>query len=86
MHDYAMLQHGDRVLLGVSGGVDSSVLAWVLKSWLAKAPIEYTLKAVYIDNGFWKPEFGGQSPHNESLNLSKSSAVAPEWPPPCGMM
>lgn len=52
MHDYRMLDHGDRVLLAVSGGVDSTVLAWVLKNWLAKAPIEYTLKAVYIDNGF----------------------------------
>lgn len=62
MHDYAMLEDGDRVLLGVSGGVDSSVLALVLKHWLAKAPIKYELKAVFIDNGFWKPESGGKSP------------------------
>lgn len=62
LHDYNMLQQGDRVLLGVSGGVDSSVLAWVLQSWLAKAPISYTLKAVYIDNGFWQEEFGGKPP------------------------
>lgn len=62
MHDYAMLEDGDRVLIGVSGGVDSSVLALVLKNWLAKAPIDYTLKAVYIDNGFWKTDNGGKSP------------------------
>jgi tRNA 2-thiocytidine biosynthesis protein TtcA len=62
MHDYAMLEHNDRVLIGVSGGVDSSVLAWLLQSWLSKAPIEYSLKAVYIDNGFWKPSFGGSAP------------------------
>lgn len=62
MHDYSMLDHGDRVLLGVSGGVDSSVLAWVLKTWIGKAPIEYTLKAVYIDNGFWDQTCGGRSP------------------------
>lgn len=62
MHDYSMLDHGDRVLLAVSGGLDSTVLAWVLKNWRAKAPIEYTLKAVYIDNGFWKLSGGNDSP------------------------
>jgi len=62
MHDYSMLSHGDRVLVAVSGGVDSCVLAWLLQIWLKKAPIEYNLKAVYIDNQFWKPEFGGALP------------------------
>lgn len=68
MHDYTMLKHGDRVLVAVSGGVDSCVLAWILQAWLKKAPIEYYLKAVYIDNQFWKPEFGGASP---AVRISK---------------
>jgi tRNA 2-thiocytidine biosynthesis protein TtcA len=52
MHDYAMLADSDRVLIAVSGGVDSLVLTWLLKHWQLKAPIEYKILAVHIDNGF----------------------------------
>lgn len=52
MHDYAMLADGDRVLVSVSGGVDSSVLAWLLKFWQSKAPISFTIISVHVDNGF----------------------------------
>lgn len=62
MHQHQMLSQGDKVLLGVSGGVDSTILAWLLKVWLKKAPIQYTLVAVYIDNGYWRPDCGGEHP------------------------
>ena len=52
MHTYTMLADSDRVLIAVSGGVDSLVLTWILKHWLHKAPIRYEILAVYIDNGF----------------------------------
>jgi tRNA 2-thiocytidine biosynthesis protein TtcA len=52
MHDYAMLADGDRVLVAVSGGIDSLVLTWILKFWQRKAPIQYEIFALYIDNGF----------------------------------
>jgi tRNA 2-thiocytidine biosynthesis protein TtcA len=52
MHTYTMLADSDRVLIAVSGGVDSLVLTWILKHWLQKAPIRYEISAVYIDNGF----------------------------------
>jgi tRNA 2-thiocytidine biosynthesis protein TtcA len=52
MHSYSMLADSDRVLIAVSGGVDSLVLAWILNHWRNKAPIWYEILAVYIDNGF----------------------------------
>ena len=52
MHDYSMLADGDRVLVAVSGGVDSLVLSWILKFWEQKAPIRYDISAMFVDNGF----------------------------------
>lgn len=51
MHQYRMLDHGDSVLVAVSGGVDSLVLAAILTSWRSKAPIDYSITAVHIDLG-----------------------------------
>jgi len=52
MHAYDMLAEGDRVLIAVSGGVDSLVLLWLLHHWRLKAPIHYDLLAVHLDMGF----------------------------------
>jgi tRNA 2-thiocytidine biosynthesis protein TtcA len=51
-----MLADGDQVMIAVSGGIDSLVLSWVLNHWRQKAPIQYNLLAVHIDNGFEPPE------------------------------
>jgi tRNA 2-thiocytidine biosynthesis protein TtcA len=53
MHDYSMLSNGDRVLVAVSGGVDSLLLAWLLNDWLKKAPVRYGLHMVHIDMDIW---------------------------------
>lgn len=49
MHEYAMLKDGDRVLVAVSGGVDSLVLACLLHFWQRKAPVRYQLVFVHVD-------------------------------------
>ncbi|MDG4476434.1 tRNA lysidine(34) synthetase [Thiovibrio frasassiensis] len=57
MHLYQMLADGDRVMIAVSGGIDSLVLAWLLKEWRHKAPIRYELLAVHLDMGFGGVEY-----------------------------
>nr|WP_320009924.1 ATP-binding protein [uncultured Desulfobulbus sp.] len=49
MHDYSMLADGDRILVAVSGGIDSLVLLAVLHLWQKKAPIKYTLHPIHVD-------------------------------------
>lgn len=61
MQDYSMLSHGDSVLVAVSGGVDSLVLAWLLHMWLRKAPVSYALRFVHIDMGFRGRSSRGQN-------------------------
>jgi len=76
LHDYAMLDDGDRVLLAVSGGVDSCVLAWLLKFWQGKAPIRYTLRSVYIDNRFRSPNSPSPDPARKITELMTELGIA----------
>lgn len=62
MHDYDMLSDGDRVLLAISGGIDSLILAWVLGYWQKKAPIDYSLHGITVDHEFWKLQEGAAGP------------------------
>ena len=50
--EYNMLEEGDRVLIAVSGGVDSLVLLDLLSSPMLFAPPKFSLLAVNIDLGF----------------------------------
>ncbi|MEA5010862.1 MAG: hypothetical protein VB100_03965 [Angelakisella sp.] len=50
--DYHMLEGGDCVLVGVSGGKDSMVLLTGLARMRQFLGIDYTIKAVTLDPGF----------------------------------
>jgi tRNA 2-thiocytidine biosynthesis protein TtcA len=50
--DYAMLDDGDRVMVGLSGGKDSWALLQILDVLRQRAPIRFTLVAVNVDSGY----------------------------------
>jgi len=52
IHQYGLIQEGDRVLVGVSGGKDSLTLLHLLHERSKRVPIHYELMPVYIDLGF----------------------------------
>ena len=84
LHDFGMLSDGDKVLVAVSGGVDSLVNAWVLQMWRQKAPISYTIEAVYVDNGFGGTDTVGPTPaeriREQLARFSIPLTVLDAWP------
>src|SRR4026207_2096501 len=50
--DFQMLEDGDRVMVGLSGGKDSWALLQVLDVLRKRAPIRFTLVAVNVDSGY----------------------------------
>jgi tRNA 2-thiocytidine biosynthesis protein TtcA len=52
IHRYGLIQDGDRILVGVSGGKDSLTLLHLLHERRKRVPIDYELIPVHIDLGF----------------------------------
>src|SRR5688572_13678624 len=50
--DYRLIEDGDRVMVGLSGGKDSWALLQILDVLRRRAPIAFSLIAVTVDSGY----------------------------------
>lgn len=50
--DHGLIEHGDRVMVGLSGGKDSWALLQILDVLRTRAPIDFSLVAVTVDSGY----------------------------------
>ena len=50
--EYSLIEHGDRVMVGLSGGKDSWALLRILDVLRQRAPIAFSLVAVTVDSGY----------------------------------
>src|SRR5262249_50939125 len=52
IHDFGLIENGDRIMVGLSGGKDSWALFQILDVLRQRAPIGFTLVAVNVDSGY----------------------------------
>lgn len=72
VQDYRMIEDGDRIFVGLSGGKDSTLLLRALADYRRFSPQSYTLEAITVDMGLKetdKTELDALIKYCESLDV-----------------
>ena len=65
---FEMIQEGDHILLGLSGGKDSTLLAHIFKHLQKHSPVKFTFQAVTILYGMGE-DFSEQKAHFDAYDI-----------------
>ncbi|MGN1398381.1 MAG: tRNA 2-thiocytidine biosynthesis TtcA family protein [Erysipelotrichaceae bacterium] len=68
-NDYGLIENGDRICVGISGGKDSTTLLYCLKLYQMFSKKEYQLIPIYCDMGFSKHNIEPLQQYVSSLGL-----------------
>ncbi len=52
IYDFKMIEEGDKVAVGLSGGKDSAVLLYLMDIFRRHAPVDFSLQAIYVHLGW----------------------------------
>ena len=66
---YGLIDADDRILVALSGGVDSTSLLWLLHDRLGRIPITYKLFAAHLGLGFEGEDYSSVQAWVESLSI-----------------
>lgn len=66
---YGLISANDRILVALSGGVDSTSLLWLLHDRLGRIPITYKLFAVHVGLGFRGEDYSALQAWVKSLGI-----------------
>lgn len=67
--DYSMINDGDKIAIGLSGGKDSLALLYCLKELQRFYPNQYEIEAISVDLGFGNIDFKKLNDFCEKLNI-----------------
>ena len=66
--DYNMINEGDRIAVGVSGGKDSIALVCAMANLTKFYPKKFELEVITMDPGFYKAGFGNEEETKKSFS------------------
>lgn len=70
VEDFNMIEDGDRIAVGVSGGKDSLILLKALKLYQYMSPVKYELEAITLDMGFEGADWSGVKDFCKELGVN----------------